>query len=286
MSNVKPQIIAGRRSQQDWCRKTDQLVTILDKMGVVSVHTDRPFRLKNPPIVEAAIGITVSKLPDSTLEKLKDLAATTVTGWNYGTPQKVTQNSFEMKVVDGQSTAVTRDEPLGWQCDSADKLYRVQFKLDGFAFSRLGKYDTWESFTAEAKKLWNMYFSAIGPIEVSAYGVRYINKVFIPEGVNVAQYLRVYPKEPEDENWHITESLMRIGMQIFEPQEGMFIHHHVLVPSDRPDFVAVILDNDFRYQTQGLAESDLWERIDAVRPVKDDYFRLLITDKLLETFNV
>jgi uncharacterized protein (TIGR04255 family) len=262
-----------------------RIVTILGTMGVEPVHADRPLRLKNPPIVEAAIGITVLKLPSSLLERLKVAFPPDDA---YKGRQQVTQSRLEMKIVEGQSTAFTNDEHLGWRWDSSDKLHAVQFKLDGFAFSRMGRYETWEIFIAEAKRLWDIYFAATGPAHVLEFGVRYINKVYIPVGVDINQYLRAYPKLPDEEKqWLLTESIMRLGVPIDSPEPGMFTHQQVLVPSDRPDHAAVILDNDFRYHPpNGINPSDLWSRIDAVRHVKDDYFRDLITPKLLETFNV
>lgn len=248
------------------------------------VHADRPLRLKNPPIVEAAIGITVPKLSPDSLDRM---SAPATLGESYRGPKPVTQSRLEMQIVEGQSTALTQDERLGWRWDSDDKLHAVQFKLNGFAFSRLGKYDSWETFTAEAKRLWDIYLQVSGVKEVSFFGVRYINKVFIPEGVDPKLYLRVYPKVPDEANpWLITESIMRLGLPINSPEPGMFVHQHILVPSDKPDHVAVILDNDFRYQVDSIPTTDLWPKIDAVRHVKDDYFKNLITEKLMETFNV
>jgi uncharacterized protein (TIGR04255 family) len=260
-------------------------MAIIAPMGVEPVRTANRLRLKNPPIVEAAIGITVPKLPDSLLDRLKELNVST-DGVSYQPPSRASQNSVEFKIVDGQSTAVTRDVHLGWRWESSDKLHAIQFKLDGFAFSRMGRYETWESFTGEAKRLWEVYFSAIGPSAVSEYGVRYINKVFIPVGEELEKYLQVYPKTPDNPAWIINESVMRLRIQIDSPRSGTFVHQHVLVPSERLNFAAVILDNDFRYSAEGLSGEELWASIDAVRDVKDSYFLKLITKELLETFNV
>jgi uncharacterized protein (TIGR04255 family) len=253
-------------------------------MAEEPISAYKPLRLKRPPIIEATIGVTVARLPDSTLGQLRESAIAPDRG--YQGPQPITQSSLEMKIVEGRSTAVTKDQQFGWQWFSEDRLHAVQLKLDGFAFSRLGNYETWESFTAEAKRLWNLYIDTTGPISLLAFGVRYVNRVYLPQGADLANYLRVYPKEPEDRQWVVTESLMRLGMQIEKPQRGLFIHQHLLVPSDKADHVSVILDNDFRYEVAGLEVNDLWARIDAVREVKDDYFVQLITPTLLESFNV
>jgi uncharacterized protein (TIGR04255 family) len=79
---------------------------------------------------------------------------------------------------------------------------------------------------------------------------------------------------------------LRIAVPIDTPRMGNFIHQHLLVPSEKADYAAVILDNDFRYSAEGIPENELWANIDAVRVVKDDYFRQLLTPDFLETFNV
>lgn len=255
-------------------------------MEVVPVGAQQHLRLKNPPIVEAAIGVSVPILASPYLERLKGCVITSEHG-PYQGPFHVYQNQLEMRILDGRSTAFTEDRHLGWRWASNDNLIGVQFKLDGFAFNRLGRYDTWETFTAEAKRVWSLYYEAVGTTPIGMYGVRYINKVYIPLGKPLEDFLRAYPKTPDvGRPWVISESALRFAVRIDTPRIGNFIHQHLLVPSDRPEHAAVILDNDFRYPAEGLPEDELWASIDAVREVKDDYFREILTPEFLETFNV
>jgi len=51
-------------------------------------------------------------------------------------------------------------QELGWnglRFQSADQLHVAQFKRDGFVFSRLRPYQTWEQFEEEAKRLWKLH---------------------------------------------------------------------------------------------------------------------------------
>jgi len=191
-----------------------------------------------------------------------------------------------MTIQEGQSTASTLDEPLGWRWESTDRLHVVQCKLDGFSFSRMGHYETWETFTAEANRVWSIYLAAVGAVSFQRFGVRYINKVYIPEGHELSDFLNVYPKTPPGLLWGVNNSFMRLGMEIDVPLRGSFVHQHVLIPSDRKGFAAVILDNDFQYSVDGPTNEDLWRNINSVRDVKDQYFLQLVTERLAEGFDV
>ncbi len=254
----------------------------------MSPESDRPeqrLHFRNPPIVEAAIGITIPRLSTSRLDDFRT-AEISCAEIRYQAPTAISQNRFEMSIVGGQSVAQTRDELLGWRWVSDDNLHILQFKLDGFAFSRMGRYETWESFTSEARRLWDIYLQLVGPTGPTHFGVRYINKVFIPFDVELGDYLRVFPMTPPGRQWLMHEALMRLGVRIDRPLAGQFTHQHLLVPSDMPDHAAVILDNDFQYPVSEIPTGELWNLIDAVRDVKDEYFLQVTTPRLQETFNV
>lgn len=46
--------------------------------------------------------------------------------------------------------------PDGFLLSSSDKLRIVQARLDGFTFSRLAPYETWERLRDEAKSAWRI----------------------------------------------------------------------------------------------------------------------------------
>ena len=109
--------------------------------------------LENAPIHEAVIDFRV-KLPESfklqQLEPLqKELASDypdsktiTKTGWMFGVEQNVPMSKI---VTEGIS---------GYRLFSSDEKSVVQFRNDGFTFSRLKPYTEWETIFTEAKQLW------------------------------------------------------------------------------------------------------------------------------------
>ena len=59
----------------------------------------------------------------------------------------------------------------------SDQPYVAQFKRDGFIFSRLAPYENWETFSAEALRLWKVFVELAVPSEIERLGVRFINRV-------------------------------------------------------------------------------------------------------------
>jgi hypothetical protein len=47
----------------------------------------------------------------------------------------------------------------------------------------------------------------------------------------------------------------------------------------------MLLDNDFQFSAIGVPLSAVWEKIDEVRTVKDEYFDKFLTPLMKESFN-
>jgi uncharacterized protein (TIGR04255 family) len=155
--------------------------------------------LEHAPIVEAVIEIRTrvespweeSALREQLKAKLPDY------------PKIISQSEFrhELKVKAGQPPEqLFRD--LGWRglrLHSADGRYIAQFNREGFIFSRLQPYESWDQFKEEAMRLWKMYEDLGKFLEVHRLGVRFINRITLPVGeVRLEDYLRVPPQPPSE----------------------------------------------------------------------------------------
>lgn len=76
---------------------------------------------------------------------------------------------------------------------SADQLNFAQFRRDGFVFSRLRPYTSWEAIFSEAWRLWQIYREVAAPAELSRIGTRFINRMSITLDSND---LRLYLHAP------------------------------------------------------------------------------------------
>src|SRR5258708_35248458 len=80
---------------------------------------------------------------------------------------------------------------MGWQ-DSAGSLV-AQFRIDGFTFSKLEPYTTWEEVFAEASRLWQLYVAKAQPPEVIRVAVGCINRLRVPGPADRSEDLAAPP---------------------------------------------------------------------------------------------
>jgi uncharacterized protein (TIGR04255 family) len=243
----------------------------------------KPLSFKNPPIVEAIIAFQISPLPESALEDF-DTCLAAMAAIGYKPPQSVTKHEVQFKLDGKSSTVDERESKHGLRFISEDGLHAVQFNRDGFVFSRLGRYRSWELFREECKKTWDVYLAVSGVRDILSYGVRYINKLYIPLVTNSEEYIKIYAHLPDGIPNMINDFFIRLMLPINDPQ-GQLIHQQMLLPPDKPGFCSVLLDNDFRFPAIGMTVDEIWNQLDQVRSVKDHYFDVFTTAKMKETFD-
>lgn len=241
------------------------------------------MRFKNPPIIEAVLAFTVAPLPELLLPKLQG-SKTEMKELGYSKSEPVIQHQFQVKFERGVSSVGNLDSPIGVKFISDDSLHAVQFNRTGFIFSRLGRYDCWEQLIDEGRRLWDVYERMAGETKVVTVGVRFINKLFIPVTAPPEEYVRARPEIPERVAPSIRELFMRIVSSIENPP-GRFIHNQALLPPERDGFSTVLFDNDFQFPVEGKSQAEIWEMLESVREIKDEYFVELTTDKMRATFD-
>jgi uncharacterized protein (TIGR04255 family) len=240
-------------------------------------------RFKNPPIIEAIIAVTIRTLPESSLEALKNLSPQLADlGYSFETP--ITNHALEFAIENDVSKASSRDEMAGYRFFSTDRRFAFQILRTGLIFSQLGHYESWELFTAEARKIWNIYLSAIAEVGLVQYAVRYINKISIPLGEPLENYIRLHISVPVDLPQEISNPYLRLTFMLSNP-DGSLTHQQGMLPLEEQGFATTLLDNEFTFPAADLTPANLWLAIDAVRGTKDNFFFNMLTDKMKEAFD-
>src|SRR5258708_20692263 len=72
----------------------------------------------------------------------------------------------------------TTTSAMGWQYSAGSLV--AQFRIDGFTFSKLEPYTTWEEVFAEASRLWQLYVAKAQPPEGIRVAGRDINRLRVP----------------------------------------------------------------------------------------------------------
>jgi uncharacterized protein (TIGR04255 family) len=246
------------------------------------------LHLEKAPIVEALISIDVRDLSDEVMHRVDKEAA----AFQSEYPQSESFHFFQLQVnvnagQPPESTA-QHDTSFGKKYVSADKRQLVVLRRNGFSFSRLPPYQTWADFRDEAQRLWTIYRAATGPLPIVRFGLRYINRISIPIGRPLNEFLRLYPEIPANSDGSlraINSCYMRVDSMLTEIPSGHLIIQQAALPPEQPNMAALSLDFDISVTTpQGVAEEYVWEMLESARHVKNQLFVDSLTPDFLETF--
>lgn len=235
------------------------------------------------PIKEALIDIQTAFPNKITAETLNSKYAQIAQ--QYSQPETIQQDEVVGLFSEGglPSKVTVEHTVTGYRYRSKDGHHVVQFRTDGFTFSRLEPYDTWEQMKAEAAKLWDVYVEAVSPSLVTRVGARYVNELKLPLTAKLEDYLETPPKIPGGLNQELGGFFARINISepeikaqgfLIQAMEGIFGNH-----------LPVFLDIDvFMTKQFELGTDDFWPCFEQLRALKNKVFLKSITKKAEELF--
>ncbi|MFY9621177.1 MAG: TIGR04255 family protein [Pyrinomonadaceae bacterium] len=247
--------------------------------------TERFQHLPNAPIVEAALEIRArAELPweeKAIAEQLKER----LPEYPVTLAQHAFQQHFQFAANQPPQGSYQELGLKGFRLQSRDNLQIVQFNRDGFIFSRLAPYESWETFSSELFRLWETYVELAGLTQIHRLGLRFINRISI-EHRDLAYYLVVPP----------------ITARGLDLPYLAFLHHDTFAVPQLPYVVnviktiqpqqdsretvpALILDIDISSEQPFALENGIMEgRIADMRWLKNKFFFGNITEGALEEF--
>jgi uncharacterized protein (TIGR04255 family) len=240
------------------------------------------IQYQNAPIIEALIDLRVDLPAGVSLGDLERLHEQV----SHLYPSKRTRFLLQRTLNPGADPALTSTQgPIGFAFQSADGRQICQVRLDGFSFSRLRPYGNWIELRTEARRLWDIYRSAVNPGIIRRVAVRYINQIDIPHlRIDYKEYFRTAPEVSPA----LPQAMSGLFMQLLFPQpayDGMLVLTQTVVPPPRPDMQSVILDLDaFRDEPALTSDDQIWDLLETLRNTKNTFFEGSITDKTRELF--
>jgi uncharacterized protein (TIGR04255 family) len=237
---------------------------------------------RRAPVTEALIDIRVqapSEIALVTLEAIKTRVP------DY--PRQEQRTLAEAQVNFGSEiTTTTQQKRIGYAYFSSDGKQVFQARMDGFTFSRLEPYQSWNALSNEARRLWDIYRDYIKPIKITRVAVRFINQFNFPgDKVEPELYLNTYANISDK----LKDELRQIGpflMSLRLPQNdlrGWMVLNEALGPQKSPGTVPIILDFDLFVENPDIPSEDgLWTLLERLRERKNIYFEACITDKTRE----
>ncbi len=249
------------------------------------------------PIAEAIIEIGVRPadrvgLPE--LEALRDGLSV-----NYPTTGSAGENLFQFE-GGPRPSATAGARQTGFVLKDARGRQIVGLRYDRFTFSRLHPYDRWETFRDEARRLWDLYRTALTPPEVTDLSLRYINQFDLPGDGRLSTYLTIYPQVPGWATAAATGAALAVGagaggevfMQVRLPRPALSATLTVTEATAPPlhgGESSVILDLHLQRDRQRdreapQDETELWDLLEGFRDCKNEAFESFVTDRARELF--
>ncbi|MBW2059958.1 MAG: TIGR04255 family protein [Deltaproteobacteria bacterium] len=240
-----------------------------------------PRHLTNAPIKEALIDIWYSLDPGyiSRLESIHDK----IKG-DY--PHKQIRKQWEGTFQVGSKTFTqsTKDHGIqGYWYLSEDEKQIIQARLNGFTFNKIEPYETWEQMRDEARKLWKIFKEIAPPEVVTGLGLRYVNRIEIPEPtIELSDYLTAPPEIPENLPQRLDSFLTRI--QFFDSSiKARGIITQMSEPPDSPGTVPLLLDIEVTQDNNfNINDDEIWAVLEDLRAFKNKIFFSSITERVAE----
>lgn len=240
------------------------------------------------PIVEAIVDIQVKMEEGFSHEALQ--AVHSRLSERFPTKQPIQMFQVDMPLgaqVEGEmQLSPLKKSELGLRLTSEDNFRILQVRENGFAYSHLPPYTSWEVLRAEAHEAWCIFVELCKPKTVVRCALRFVNRIEIPKpSVELRDYFCLYPEVPPG----IPQDVSGMFMQLQMPQkdlEGIAIVNQAVAEPTSPGTVSVLLDFDL-FQVREYAPEDeaIWHYLDKLRDRKNELFEACITDETRRLIN-
>jgi len=254
----------------------------------VDIRPDELFEnLLRAPIVEAVIEIRART--NQTLEETSLRSSLEPKLAGYVFLDSVREYHGELK-FEGGNLPSQKVQDAGWKgvrFRSSDEKHIAQFNRDGFAFSRLEPYLTWEQLESESQRLWSIYKDLGQPIDIQRLGLRFINRIKLPPGELLFEdYIQPAPSSPRNLDLPFLGFMHRDTLAVPGYSYAISVIRTIQqLNGGTGGGVALILDIDV-FTTQGfdLDNAVLERYLLEMRWLKNKTFFGSITEKALKMF--
>ena len=244
-------------------------------------------QFKNPPVQEALLDIQVTLPAETTLNVLRKFQAGLEARFPERQERISLQQGFQISGA-GDSQAITSSRSVDgyWFVAKADGKI-VQARRDGFTFNKLRPYSNWDTFSAEAKELWQRYVEIAKPANVRRIGLRYLNRIEIPLPFrDFREFCLLFPDLPPKIPQALTEFFLRFAVPVESVPAAAASVTLTFEPPQQAATLPLILDIDAFQSFEMLSPDteEIWKRLAVLRGLKNDIFDASLTDKTKAMF--
>ena len=137
--------------------------------------------LRKAPITEAVLDFRVRLPAEIQVQTFSEAAADLSSTYPTNEEAWLIESSFAFSADPATTASSSSRRANGLILRSSDGRHVAQFRLDGFTFSRLAPYTSWDEIAPEAFRLWEIYQRIAKPEALLRVATRYINRIQLPE---------------------------------------------------------------------------------------------------------
>ena len=239
--------------------------------------------LENAPIVEAIIDFRVIPEPQVSPSLFASLGSSI--GKKYSQAESVLSIEARFGIDRGKLIEPSQSRAeLGWKYQAGTEV--AQFRVNGFTFSKIEPYTTWEQVFGEAFRLWTIYVDIVKPKQLTRIAVRYINRMRAVESRNINEFLVAPPMLPPPIPPLIREFLTRVHI-VDDKRSSAAVIVQALEPQIDPNVMSFLLDIDAYHEDKAAlvpTDHDLPSLFEQLRELKNEIFYASITEKAAEMY--
>jgi uncharacterized protein (TIGR04255 family) len=239
--------------------------------------------LQNAPIVEAVIDFRVIREPQISPELFASLGS--VIGAKYSRADSILSIEARFGIDRGRLIDPAQHKAdLGWKYQAGTEV--AQFRVDGFTFSKIEPYTSWDEVFGEAFRLWEVYLRLANAKQVSRIAVRYINRIRVTENGNINEFLVAPPMLPAPIPPVIRDFLTRVHIAD-DKRSSAAVIVQALEPQLEPNVMSLLLDIDAYHEDGAVlvpTDPGLPSLFEQLRQLKNEIFYASITEKTAEMY--
>ena len=241
------------------------------------------------PIAEALIDFKIDPLiPKTSIKAIRNFHDQIKDQF----PKSKDRYNFEAKISFDKSnktdTKYVDHGVDGIQFWSSDEKEVLQYRLDGYTFSRLKPYQAWEIHSPKAISYWEKYLDIVKPQSVKRIAVRYVNQIDIPETrIKLEDYLTNAPSPPEGLPQNLDQFFSNM---IIKKEDGIRAGvTRTMQPSLSPSSIRILLDIDVflfvSWSTNKSMKEEIVQQFEKIHSFAEEIFERSLTEKTKELFD-
>lgn len=236
--------------------------------------------LPKAPIVEAIIDLRARATPPWEPGTVRERLTAALE--SYSEALELVEQRFEFTPSVPPRATASQSASRGVMLRSSDERQIVQLRHDGFSFSRLAPYEQWETFVAEALRLWGIHCELLQPEDVQRVSVRFVNRILLPLGSDFGDFFQVEIAKVPAPSWTLQGFLRQHSWLLPDAvtSANVVLTNHI--PEGMPPQLPVILDIEAVQHATIAVQEDLSARLAHLRDTKNRVFFSTLTPKAVD----